>query len=236
MKPLLATVTIPYTSGLSGDVMQNNFAIMADDLWTPGDVGEISTALASFYNVAPVLGSNVLGSYLGGAVSRTASAGVIDIYDLAGHLDGSPHGSPVASDTFTLAPADGGAISLPQEAAMCITLRADGWSTALVEQPDADVPPDGTRDRPKQRHSGRIFLGPLNSKAGSDRPNVDFRSSCRGAVIDLVASLDVNGHALGVWSRKDATMRAAIDVQTDDAWDTQRRRGLQPTARQTSAL
>jgi hypothetical protein len=236
MPNLLATVTMPYTSGLAEDVSINNFAIIADPAWTPGDVGQISTALATFYNVAPALGSNVLASYLGGAVSRVASACTIDVYDITGNEDGSPHGSPVASDTFTLGPSDGAATAHPQEAAMVITLRALGWTTALVEVPDADLPPDGLVDRPKQRHSGRLFLGPLNTKAGTDRPNTAFMDSCRGAVIELVADLEANGHTLSVWSRKDAILRQVTAVQTDNAWDTLRSRTLQPTVRTTSSV
>ena len=45
--------------------------------------------------------------------------------------------------------------------------------------------------------------------------------------IDAAGAGDVAG--LGVWSRVDRAIRGIDNVRTDDAWDTQRRRGAQPT-------
>lgn len=239
MTTFLANVRLPSVSGLDEDAVQNSFVIDGAPGWDPvAAKGEVTIPLASFYNAAVHTGLKV-SDFIGPSISRTALAASIKLYDISAHLDGSPHGSPVSTDAFTVGgPAPAG--ELPREVAFAITLRAGNWASQPVERPDgADA--GSEVDRPRQRHTGRIYLGPIGENAdamvsGINRPETAFMETCRKAIVHLETQLAVGGHHLAVWSRKDAVARNVDDVQTDNAWDTQRRRGAAPTARLTLAL
>jgi hypothetical protein len=119
--------------------------------------------------------------------------------------------------------------------ALAITLEAIGREDAAVEA-------SGGASRPKQRRTGRVYVGPLNTIAsattGTSRPTAGIITHFLEAVDVLNADLISlsNGEALGVWSRSDATVRALEAVSIDNAWDTQRRRGVAATARTRNTL
>lgn len=233
----LLTATLTAASGLSEDDVVWSFPIQTDPAFIVGDIGELTTAVNAMFNIAPTGASASIGQYIGGSVSRASGAIKYKLYDLAGHLDGSPHGSPIATDTGTLVE-NLAAQGLPQEVALVVTTRATGWDTALIETPD-NADPDLVVQRPRQRKSGRIFVGPLTVgaiAAGSavGRPATDFMTAARVGIKELCDDLIVNGHHLCVWSRKDAAFWPVTATQTDDAFDTQRRRGISPTARLTA--
>lgn len=241
MPNALIVVSFDSSSGLPADQVTNSFAAQtaAGSLIThaPG----IATAVRDFYNAEPSGDPGwTVGSFLSGSLSRGAGAMVLDVYDLTGHEDGSPHGSPVYSTAQTLvAPLAG--TPLPEEVACCLTLRASAWSSQPVERPDADIPPDGAVDRPRQRRTGRLYIGPLVSAAidaSSGRPRVHSNLSfvLRKAALDLQADMNALGHNWSVWSRKEETLRNVQDVQVDNAFDTQRRRGPRSTLRDTQAV
>lgn len=233
----LAVVELAHISGLAEDKCANTFAIETPPAWDPvANIDDIRTPLINFYNS----GANSIASHLSPGISRAADATVIKVYDLAGHLDGSPHGSPVASGTFTLGPSGNGN-ALPEEVAAVLTLRAEGWAEALVETPDG-ADPGSAVDRPRQRRSGRLFIGPLNlaaitTVAGKARPTSFLRDTmnerAQNLQLELFAAL-TPGY-LCVWSRQDGVFRRVTHAQVDDAWDTQRRRGVAQTLRTTVA-
>lgn len=111
---------------------------------------------------------------------------------------------------------------LPEEVAACITLHAV-------------VPPALNR-----RRRGRLYIGPLNasalaggSNAGPSRPSGVFMNDAAAAAGRLVAS----GSSGPVWSilskvPTENYVRIAAGY-VDNAFDTQRRRGPDPTARVT---
>src|SRR5258708_922687 len=72
-----------------------------------GEGGSIGSMVSDFFTAAH--GTQPVGAYLGGQLSRSANAGFIEQYDVTGHLDGSPHGGPIGEiTTFTLpAPVSG---------------------------------------------------------------------------------------------------------------------------------
>ena len=86
---------------------------------------------------------------------------------------------------------------------------------------------------------GRVYLGPFRTTmAGDDRPTPSVQEAAR----ELVNGALLGGEALGwdpvVISRQDGgAPRPApvglpiVALSTDDAWDTQRRRGQRPTSR-----
>lgn len=236
-----AVVTLPHVSGVARDACQNTFILDGPSaLFLPGATLLVTQALANFYNLDGSAGVAVA-DYLSDALSRTVIASTVKYYDITTHLDGSNAGSPVSTDAFTLGPA-GGATSLPEEVALVCTLRASGWATAAVEAPDAGDPGSAV-DRPKQRRSGRLFLGPLSSfglveeaSTFRARPSDTFRGVILDraeALSDELDALDVEWH---VWSRVDVTTRRITDAQVDNAWDTQRRRGTAATVRSTRTL
>lgn len=234
----LATVTLPAASGLAKDGVTNNFVLESPDDWPPSvDLGEVTMPLANFYNHVQATGSAV-GHYISRGISRVANGVVMKLYDITDDLGGTPHGSPFATDATTLIAAGHPVPDYPAEVACCLTLRAISWDEQPVERPDG--PDAGTEDdRPRQRHTGRLYIGPLEAAAGTNgsdghvRPSPDLQTTLLDAAEYLAGELAVNGHFLQVWSRKDASVRIVTDVQVDNAFDVQRRRGIAPTVRQT---
>lgn len=243
MPDILATVTFAAKSGMPKDAVVNNFAFSMPSGWN--DPNLLTGKLDDLYNDVVVGQQNALSAYLGNSLVRTAGGATVDVYDITGHLDGSPHGSPIGSAVFTLG-ASLGTGDLPREVQLCVTLRGVGWSTALVEVPDTGDP--GTApDRPRQRHTGRLFLGPLsagNAVAAADavtgdvRPGATFRA-------DVLEAFEAFGEAIaatwagarwGVWSRAMTFIHTIERVEVDDAFDIQRRRGSSPTTRTSQTL
>ena len=227
-------------NGLPEDAAQHDFVVSGiDSNATAAQLLDLNSSISDFYNALAAGQTNSMGGYLSDALSRAAGASITRCFDITAHLDGTPHGSPFANLPFTL-PAAIDTVQLPHEVAFVITLEAVGRATALVETPDSGDP--GTaRDRPKSRHTGRIYLGPLNQDAldgtGTQaRPAAVLQTDARLAVRKLAADLAADGFSLRVWSRVDATHRGLEAVSTDDAWDVQRRRGVQKTARTRLAI
>lgn len=236
MGQALATVTFAGVSGIPDDSVVNSFALdNFDSAASPGDLSSMTNNLVNFYNAVPPLGAFAVGSYISDAISRVANSAVIRYYDITGLLNGAPHGSPWAVANWTLVAA-GGANQLPAEVALCITLEAFGRSDAAVEAPDG-ADSDFLIDRPKQRKTGRIYLGPLSTQASDAlgtpcRPTTTFMDDCLKAIKELNTQVFLDtGSALCVWSRKDANLIDLEAVSVDDAWDIQRRRGASPTGR-----
>lgn len=235
---ILAVVELPMKSGLPKDKVVNTFAIGEHVPGAHSGIAELKTALARVYTVATAgSGGQPLGGWLGPQLSRVANACAIKLYDITDHLDGSPHGSPFDVATFTLA-ASLGNDPMPEEVALCCTLEAQGRGAQRVEVPDG-ADPNAAPDRPRQRYTGRTYFGPwqasesvvdANSMA---RPNATIQTTLREVMKRLADELDTNTADdlwLGVWSRADRAIREVEFVRTDDAWDTQRRRGNSPTA------
>ncbi len=229
----LVTVELTASSGLARDSCLNSFAVKTDPAWNPAtQLGDVTIPIMQFY-AQPSAGFQV-GQFISNAMSRAAGAVKMKVYNVAGVLNGQPHGSPIAQDTGTL-PAPISGAQLPAEVASVLTLRSEGWALAPVEAPDGGDP-GVALDRPKQRYTGRIYVGPLNVTAQDSsgaKVGTGFQQYMResfNATRDLLVGY---GHAPCVWSRADGIFREVTHVQTDDAFDTQRRRGISPTLRTT---
>jgi hypothetical protein len=241
MPNAFAVVTLPATTNLAEDAVVNTFAIATDGSVQASAPG-IVNALEAFYNTDRNGGGSSVASFLSARRSRVADACTIDVYDITGKLDGSPHGPPVAGDTFDLnGPSNQG--MLPSEVAMVGTILGNSRNVVSVEVPDDADPapfndPDTARDRPMQRRTGRVYIGDLNPNASDNlgRPHPGLRVSILSAIAGLSGDLEVAGSSLAVWSRKNRAMYVANGAFVDDAFDTQRRRGLQPTLRTTIAF
>lgn len=244
--PFLHTsVTLDHASGFAEDAVVNTFNIIGfstdDEVSVAQDV---HAALANFYNVQAAGAGSPLANLLSRGLSRAAGGMRIRSYDVTGKLGINPatgrpypHGSPVHESAHTLGASAGAQTPLPEEVALCVTLRGFGWEEALAEAPDGGDA-GSAPDRPRQRLTGRFYLGPFNIVAiGNDlvrcRPSDTLITAAGAAVQMLETELANNGHHLAVWSRTDGVMWTVTDVQVDNAWDTQRRRGHAPTSRTT---
>jgi hypothetical protein len=242
--PVLAQVTLIAASGLAEDDVVNTFAFITPGGFDPvADIDDIALPLNSFYNGANASGNSIT-SQLGPSRSRAAGGMKVDLYDIDGHLDGSPHGSPVATTSFPIDEiVDLGELaerSLPEEVALAISLRANGWEEAAVEQSDGGDA-GAALDRPRQRRTGKLYIGPfivavVRSGLTVARPSTELITDLLDASERLFDQASVNSCIWSVWSRTDATLRSLTDVQVDDAFDTQRRRGVDAAARTTRAL
>lgn len=244
--PTLVRVELPSVSGIPEDTIVNDWVVPNLDSTDPIETASAVTLhFEDFFNLASPEGLQ-LAAFIGASRTRATNGCSIKCYDIGGHLDGSPFGSPYRVDTFTLAGADGSA-NLPEEVAAVITMRASGWDTALVEAPDG-ADPGSAKDRPRQRHSGRVFLGPLKASTLTTDGTTGvtrFASSGAGTFLQQVLAavdrlntgvVEEVSEGLGVWSRVDGVVRQAVRVEMDNAFDTQRRRGPRATARSSRSL
>jgi len=231
---VLAVAHLANVTGLVADEVVNQLVLDTPAGTIAGDVAGYTLAIANLWNELWDDQISPLSDYISEEISRDTNACTVRFYDLAGHLDGSSHGVPIAMGAFTMGAA-GSSESLPGEVAFAVTLEGEGRSTALVETADADVPADAKRDRPQSRRTGRLYVGSLN-KGASDlgspcRPTTNFRNDAMFAVLGLHHLLMAADQHLCVWSRKNAEIYVLEAVSSDDAWDTQRRRGVDKTAR-----
>lgn len=239
---LHAVAKVRHTNGLGKDDQQFSFAIMNPSAVSNATVlARVIAGLNSMFELET--GGVSLSTFLASHFSRASNAHEVNLYNLDGNLDGEPHGSPVATGLWTLEDAASG-ISLPSEVTSKITLRGEDWDSVPVEAPDG--PDAGTAvDRPRGRHTGGFFLPSLNvdasdtSVGGISRPKATFRTAALQGVDALSLALRNGGTLpcfLAVWSRSDEVLHEAVAAQMDNAWDTQRPRGVAPTLRETVDL
>lgn len=234
---LLARVTFPSLTGVPKDDVTNTF-VFATDADGDTQMNVITAALNAFYNDSYEAGIDSIASRLHPRLSRAAGASEIAFYSLTGHLDGSPMGSPVGIRVFQLDAAQAGNNPLPEEVALCMSFRGD-FAAAVEEAPDPEGPP-GAIIRPRARHRGRIFLGPLNDFARQYdpatfkvSPNTSFVQQIGKAGDALKDTIDASPDvtAWAVWSRAAENLSPVVQVSVDNALDTMRKRGSAPSLR-----
>lgn len=216
MATLLHQVRLPYTTQLPRDVAVNTF-------WTLGggdrldQAVEAEVAITRFYNEDNT--NNHLSYWLSPLISRQPGACIIQTYDLA-----DPQPRPPISQVFFQLGAPGTNTSLPMEVALVASFHGE--------------PAAGIR---QARRRGRVYLGPLITAAaesGSNQPSrphstfiVDVRDACSRLASELNGEDDAPQWI--VHSRVSSNNAPVIGGWVDNEWDTQRRRGLDPTARTT---
>lgn len=221
---ILAVVTINKRSDIPKDAVQNQFAFSFAG--TPGesDFTTLTTYISSFYDECTGPSS----SWLAACIATGTAAHDIEYFDLTGHLDGSPHGVPIITQHFTITNSNT-TFSLPNEVAVCLSFRAAYGS---------DVEFGGGGTRPRSSDRGRVFIGPLGdvslpaTSTKEARVWEDFREAVvAGAEVLIDAAAD--DWTWCVWSRTDEALKPVVAGWVDDAFDTQRRRGVEPTERTT---
>lgn len=235
---ILVKCELPSASGLGEDKFTNTFSFTSLPNLDSETLDAVTVALENFYNAIPNGGLVALKDLMSPEIDNTVDQARFSVYDLTGHLGGTPTGSPIYSRPFTLlADAGDNGIGLPAEVAYVITLEGEGREGAPVELPDG-ADPGVEVDRPKQRRTGRIYLGPLNTDClavvdGIVRPHASLRDTVPLCVQDLqdLVNADTFGGSLAVWSRKDATMYPVRYTSVDNSFDTMRSRGGASTVR-----
>lgn len=233
------TMALEDSGGFTFDTVMSTFNI---------DIGDPAVPAAQAVLVADVLidafngsfgGANSLASYYASNISRGALACTVKAYDVSGVLGGGAMGSPIASVPFTLDPMAGAATDHPHQIALVMTQKAANIGSFAVEVPDG-ADPGIAVDRPRQRHTGRNYLGPFNtSNTPGPRPSVTLKE----AVLDFGEQLQIGLTAIlaedatwCIWSRSDAAFYPVADIHVDDRWDVQRRRGLEPLTRESRSI
>lgn len=202
---LRAQVILHTSDNLAANYVTNSWAFETVSAASPGDLDEYTDAFKDFYDD--------LGGILGTPIQQNGHE--VKYYDLE---QDTPPNYPYGIDTFNLASAPSGA-SLPSEVAICLSFqgtKASGY--------------------PQARRRGRVYLGPLlNSINSSSRPSSGARSQIADAAVTLCTNLKGAGNPgyFGVWSHVDGALIIVDNGWIDDSFDTQRRRGVQPTTRQT---
>lgn len=209
-----AHVSIPYFSAIPADVCTNVWSFNFVGTAGPTDFSNLASDLILFYEQV----------YGGGASSVTmanyAVPGLttIKIYALA---DPTPR-APVYETQTPISGFTPAATMLPPESSVCLSFQGVKIS-----------------GDPQNRRRGRIFLGCLatawdnSSTSAFPKLNSTKRTYLCTAMSDFQATALADNWIWGVYSRIDNALVAVDNGWVDDAPDTQRRRGNEPTARTT---
>lgn len=220
MPVLLHQVRMPFVTNLPKDVTVNTF-------WTLGGSDRVqqaedaADALVDFYTEPPG-GGDEIANWLSARISRGAEACSVVTYDIS---DPKPR-PPIHVRQFSM-PSASNTASLPDEVALVLSFHGE---------PAAGIP--------QARRRGRIYLGPLWDGAATaaanepSRPSTTLITQVQAAAVTLASTLNGENGAPQwiVYSRVSANNAPVIGGWVDNAWDTQRRRGADPTTRNTWAV
>jgi hypothetical protein len=227
MAEVLTVVTLMPLSGLVKDEVQNhfNFRTATSGAPTTAELDAIHSALDAFYNTGAGSPSHAICNLIGTQMAHSSAVSKMQHYNVTTHLDGSAHGAPVRTDTWTLGSAIGTGDNLPSEVSVCLTFQTPYLT-------DPEFGPSGSR--PRARDRGRIYLGPVRDAIRLDNSNhepridPDWRQAIGAAAARLVADADTQWV---IWSRANTVTNTVSNGWVDEAFDTQRRRGPDSTAR-----
>lgn len=206
-----AQVVLQGSSGKPEDRYVNTFHFLQNAGSSPiadETFVEIATRLIAFYNTAGPSG-NMIAKYISSDVLRTTNSAQVRMYDLA-----EPDPRPLHLVEWQL-----GAVTdpgrLPGEVAVVGSFY-------------------GSRNIARKR--GRIFLGPLNQNAiatNTARPHAGFITTIAEAMHTL--AYPAGGLPLASWCVLSMVAGPVVTVVEngwcDDSFDTQRRRGIEASAR-----
>lgn len=223
---------LPSVTGFAEDIAESTLNVGFNVAPTGGDIQECAGAFVLFFTSVVAPQTDTIGEFYSATVSRVANACSILAY-VTDQLNGlTPLGSPVLTESFTM-PAVGVGSEMPSEVSTVLSYNAD-LTNVPVSQANPTPPPDTIR--PQQRRRGRMFLGPIKASVGSGDAQGIFRVSpawrqlVTFMLADTAATIaSLTAGDLGVWSKADADVFPVVAATMDNAWDTQRRRGLAPT-------
>lgn len=203
-------LTMPMDTALPADAITNTWYFSNPAAPVITDYDNVRDMLKDFYTHAPSAGGSALTTYLSDSLASPVS---VKAYNLS---DSAPR-APRYTSTFTWAPA--GASQIPAENAIVLSYQAAQTSGV-----------------PQSRRRGRVYLGTWATSAlnvGNGRVNATVQLQIARAAHDLRAAALAS--ATWEWVQWSPTTQEATTVDNgwvDDAWDTQRRRGVKATNRQ----
>ncbi len=200
-------VTLRTTDNIPANYVTNQFALTGE-LGVPTDCDAARDALEVFYTA---LRANVLGIPIAG------TGHIVKAYDLPGLTPNYPY----YESTFDLdsVPTSAG---LPGEVALCLSFQ--GARSAGLDQ---------------ARRRGRIYLGILAAGVNSvGRPSSAALTTVTNAAVALYDDLDAIASAgsWAVWSPTNGDAVPLTDCWVDNAFDTQRSRGVPASSRTVASF
>lgn len=205
MATIRALTTMPMDSGITEDAVTNTWHFTTTDPVNGIDLDAIATALQNWYLAVDTYMS-----------PKFTGAGLVKFYDLA-DLEPRP---PIQENAIAFVPStsDG----LPSELAICMSFQG----ARVAGQAQA-------------RRRGRVYLGPLSlnilgGSAASDRPSSTAVTAIAAAGDALLAASDAaSSWSWVVYSPTNDNTVTVTNGWVDNAFDVQRRRGLDATSRTT---
>lgn len=208
-------ISFPHVSGFGEDTVTNTWHFDAATNPITGDFVDAPNILdmvEDFYTVTPVGDTrNLMSLY------NTQLTGD---YTIRAYSLDDPSPRPVRATRSGTAPV--ATTALPEEVALVLSYEA--------------VPAAGI---PQARRQGSIFLGPWSVHADvldqtDGRPRAPLLLLIRRAARDLLAASNASlNNEWVVWSPTSLAASTVANGHVDNAWDTQRRRGVDATVRQT---
>nr|CRY95156.1 hypothetical protein [uncultured prokaryote] len=206
-------VRIPHRNNLGKDDAINTFAFTT--LNPVEDAAEgIATKLKDFYNAPYGVGSVPLKDFYSGEMNMANCW--IRVYNWE---DAKPRVPVLDTNLGVTAASVLNTYNMPGEVALCVSFAGEPESGTIAA-----------------RRRGRIYLGPFNFGAStgeltnSSRPATNLVSAAVGASAALEMATPI-GSVWAVHSRKDNDFVQIQNGWVDNAWDTQRRRGVQATTK-----
>lgn len=202
MAHILVQVSIPYITNIPEDVAINNWSFEVPSA-SESNASECGAFLYTFYSG--------IASYF-----STIVEGKVPYFKAYDRADPEPR-TPFAEGPMT-GLSFPGSDPLPSEVSCCLSFRG------VLES-----------GSPPARRRGRVYLGPLGQEVMDNetigRPGTGFRSSVINAYQAAWGELTTAGIVHEVWSGTSGTGHPVVQAWVDDAFDTQRSRGVRPTVR-----
>lgn len=245
-----AQAVFAHKDGLPRDNVSMNLWFWAPDAQDPLRALAVATRVRDFFR-EPVAPRN--GGLANNFATSIANGGhVVKVYDYdeaTGERLSFAEAPPVASLPFDIAGVRDNSVPLPSEVSLCLSFRNNNGAT----------PGGGNFQTPPAQRRGRIYLGPIGQArnvAGpfaEGRPDAAVGDYARAAAAVLITPAGPlpperwviysrpfagrplterpNRPPLRAIPARPGTAYLVQETWTDNAWDTQRRRGERPTAR-----
>jgi len=206
--PVRVQAIIKTDDAISENYVTNSWCIDCANYPSDSELDEYVVDFDQFYTT--------MTGFFGNTVAQNGHE--LKFYDLSQTV---PPNYPIAIKTFDLAsnPSTDG---LPSEVALCLSMQGAKSSGF-----------------PQARRRGRIYFGPLHAGTTADgRPTTAVINALAAAADALATGLlaSTNSAILSIWSVANAAAVHVNDGWVDNAWDTQRRRGIDRTTRTTFTL